>query len=86
MATRLYRQLVDAMNAGDLAAARQAHFRLDPYQRAVMTHIQGAVSSKLILNWQGHLPSPVVRLPLVQATEDEQTIIRADLAEAGLTF
>ncbi|MGO1884610.1 MAG: 4-hydroxy-tetrahydrodipicolinate synthase [Citricoccus sp.] len=86
VATRLYRQLVDAMNAGDLATARELHFRLDPYQRAVMTHIQGAVSSKLILNWQGLLPSPEVRLPLVQATEDEQTIIRADLAEAGLTF
>lgn len=85
VATGLYRQLVDAMNAGDLTAARQAHFRLDPYQRAVMTHIQGAVSSKLILHWQGLLPSPAVRLPLVQATEQEKTIIRADLAEAGLT-
>ncbi|MGM7670179.1 4-hydroxy-tetrahydrodipicolinate synthase [Microbacterium sp. A93] len=85
VATRLYRQLVDAMNAGDLAAARQAHFRLDPYQRAVMTHIQGAVSSKLILHWQGLLPSPAVRLPLVQATGEEEAIIRADLAEAGLT-
>jgi 4-hydroxy-tetrahydrodipicolinate synthase len=59
---------------------------LDPYQRAVMTHIQGAVSAKTILNWQGILPNSVVRLPLTEATEDEKTIIRADLAEAGLTF
>jgi len=86
VAPGLYRQLVDAMAAGDLAAARDLHFRLDPYQRAVMTHVQGAVSAKTILHWQGILPSPAVRLPLVAATEDEQTIIRADLAEAGLTF
>ncbi len=85
VATRLYRRLVDAMNAGDLAAAREAHFRLDPYQRAVMTHIQGAVASKLILNWMGLLPTPVVRLPLVEATAQEQAVIRADLSEAGLT-
>lgn len=86
VATRLYRRMVDAMLAGDLAAAQALHFELDPYQRAVMTHIQGAVSAKTILNWQGILPNSVVRLPLVEATEDEKTIIRADLAEAGLTF
>ncbi|GAA1117717.1 4-hydroxy-tetrahydrodipicolinate synthase [Citricoccus alkalitolerans] len=86
VATRLYRQMVDAMLAGDLAAAQALHFELDPYQRAVMTHIQGAVSAKTILNWQGLLPNSVVRLPLVEATEEERTIIRADLAEAGLTF
>lgn len=86
VATRLYRRLVDAMRAGDLATAQALHFELDPYQRAVMTHIQGAVSAKTILNWQGILPNSVVRLPLVEATEDEKTIIRTDLAEAGLTF
>ncbi|VXB12453.1 4-hydroxy-tetrahydrodipicolinate synthase [Citricoccus sp. K5] len=86
VATRLYRRMVDAMLAGDLAAAQALHFELDPYQRAVMTHIQGAVSAKTILNWQGILPNSVVRLPLVEATEDEKTTIRADLAEAGLTF
>lgn len=86
VAPRLYRRLVDAMCAGDLATARALHFELDPYQRAVMTHVQGAVSAKTILHWQGVLPSATVRLPLTPATEDEQTIIRADLAEAGLTF
>ncbi|MFC7402857.1 4-hydroxy-tetrahydrodipicolinate synthase [Citricoccus sp. GCM10030269] len=86
VAPGLYRRLVDAMHAGDLATARALHFELDPYQRAVMTHIQGAVSVKTILQWQGILPTSVVRLPLVQATEDEQTIIRADLAEAGLSW
>lgn len=85
VAPRLYRRLVDAMAAGDLATARALHFELDPYQRAVMTHIQGAVSAKTVLHWQGVLPSAAVRLPLTPATEDEKTIIRADLAEAGLT-
>jgi 4-hydroxy-tetrahydrodipicolinate synthase len=83
--TRPYRRLVDAMLAGDLATARALHFELDPYQRAVMTHIQGAVAAKTILHWQGILPNSVVRLPLTEATEEEKTIMRADLAEAGLT-
>lgn len=80
-----YRKLVDAMNAGDLATARGAHFELDPIQRAVMSHVQGTVAAKTILHWQGILPNSVVRLPLTQATEDEKTVIRADLKEAGIT-
>ena len=81
-----YRELVDAANAGDLAAARAAHFALDPVQRGIMTHIQGAVAAKAVLAAQGVIPTAAVRLPLVQATEDELTIIRADLAEAGISF
>lgn len=80
-----YRHLVDAMHAGDLATARAVHFELDPIQRAVMSHVQGAVAAKTILHWQGLLPNSVVRLPLTQATEAEQAVIRADLQEAGIT-
>lgn len=81
-----YRKLVDAMHAGDVQTARAAHFELDPVQRAVMSHVQGAVAAKTILHWQGILPTSVVRLPLTQATETEQAVIRADLAEAGITL
>ncbi|MGO1182655.1 MAG: 4-hydroxy-tetrahydrodipicolinate synthase [Micrococcaceae bacterium] len=80
-----YRRLVDAMHAHDLQTARAVHFELDPVQRAVMSHVQGAVAAKTILHWQGLLPNSVVRLPLTQATEAEQTVIRADLQEAGIT-
>ncbi|WBL18709.1 4-hydroxy-tetrahydrodipicolinate synthase [Citricoccus sp. NR2] len=85
VATAGYRRLVDAMHAQDLSTARAVHFELDPIQRAVMSHVQGAVAAKTILHWQGILPNSVVRLPLTQATEAEQAVIRADLQEGGVT-
>src|SRR5699024_8489043 len=84
VAPSTYRQLVDAARAGDFATARQKHFELDPVQRAVMTHVQGAVAAKTVLQWQGVIPSARVRLPLVAATEQEEAIIKADLADAGI--
>ncbi|MEE1621962.1 4-hydroxy-tetrahydrodipicolinate synthase [Zafaria sp. Z1313] len=86
VATRAYRRLVDAMLAGDLETARRLHFELDPVQRAVMTHVQGAVAAKTILKWQSVLPNSVVRLPLVEPDEAELAPVRADLAEAGWDF
>jgi len=86
VAPRTYRELVDAANAGDFATARQKHFELDPIQRAVMTHVQGAVAAKTVLAWQGVIPSARVRLPLIGVTDEEAASIKADLAEGGLTF
>jgi 4-hydroxy-tetrahydrodipicolinate synthase len=86
VATARYRALVDAALAGDFAAARVIHFELDPVVRAVMTHVQGAVSAKQILTWQNVLPNSVVRLPLVEPDEAEIATIKADLAEAGIEF
>ncbi|MCZ2403568.1 4-hydroxy-tetrahydrodipicolinate synthase [Paenarthrobacter sp. Z7-10] len=86
VATKKFRALVDAAAAGDFATARARHFELDPIVRAVMTHIQGAVSAKLILQWQGILSNSVVRLPLVEPGEAEIASIKADLAEAGMEF
>ena len=83
VATRQFRELVDAGLAGDFARARRLHFELDPVIRAVMTHVQGAVAAKQVLKWQGVLPNSVVRLPLVEPSEAELAPIRADLAEAG---
>ncbi|WP_291278093.1 4-hydroxy-tetrahydrodipicolinate synthase [Galactobacter sp.] len=83
VAPKAYRELVDAARAGDLAAARAKHFELDPVQRAVMTHLQGAVAAKTVLRWQGVLPNSVVRLPLVQPTAEELNPVKADLVEAG---
>lgn len=86
VAPRTFRELVDAANAGDFTTARQKHFALDPIQRAVMTHIQGAVAAKTVLQWQGIIPSARVRLPLVAATDHEAAVIKADLADGGITF
>ncbi|GAB4098800.1 4-hydroxy-tetrahydrodipicolinate synthase [Sinomonas halotolerans] len=86
VATRQFRELVDAALAGDFERARRVHFELDPVIRGVMTRVQGAVASKQILKWQGVLPNSVVRLPLVEPGEAELDLIRADLAEAGMDF
>jgi 4-hydroxy-tetrahydrodipicolinate synthase len=86
VAPRMYRQLVDAALAGDFTTAREKHFALDPVQRAIMTHVQGAVAAKTVLQWQGVIPSARVRLPLVAVTDDEANIIKTDLAEGGITF
>ncbi|GER22513.1 4-hydroxy-tetrahydrodipicolinate synthase [Zafaria cholistanensis] len=83
VAAAQYRRLIDAALAGDFATARRLHFELDPVQRAVMTHIQGAVSAKTVLHWQGVLPNAVVRLPLLAPSEAELETIRVDLREAG---
>lgn len=83
VAPQQYRALIDAAAAGDLATARRVHHELDPVQRAVMTHVQGAVAAKQILQWQSVLPNSVVRLPLVQPSEEELEPVVADLREAG---
>lgn len=86
VAPRTYRELVDAARAGDFVTAREKHFALDPIQRAVMTHVQGAVAAKTVLHWQGVIPSARVRLPLVGVTDEEADTIKTDLAEGGITF
>lgn len=86
VATRRFRELIDAVNANDLGAARKINFELEPVIRATMTRVQGAVAAKQILKWQGVLPNSVVRLPLVEPDEAEIETIREDLAEAGMVF
>ncbi|MDQ4502685.1 4-hydroxy-tetrahydrodipicolinate synthase [Sinomonas sp. ASV322] len=84
--TKQFRALVDAGLAGDFATARAIHFELDPVIRGIMTRVQGAVAAKQVLTWQGVLPSSTVRLPLVEPSDAELDLIRADLAEAGMDF
>jgi 4-hydroxy-tetrahydrodipicolinate synthase len=86
VATRRFRELIDAVNANDLGTARKINFELEPVIRATMTRVQGAVAAKQILKWQGVLPNSVVRLPLVEPDEAEIALIREDLAEAGMVF
>ena len=75
-----YRQMVDAVNAGDLKTATEAHKKLEPLVRAVMTHIPGTVSAKYILHGLGRISSPRVRLPLVGPEEAEAAVIESELA------
>jgi 4-hydroxy-tetrahydrodipicolinate synthase len=74
-----YRQIVDAVNAGDLTTATAAHKALEPLVRAVMTHVPGTVAAKYILHGLGRIASPRVRLPLVGPEDGEAALIEDDL-------
>lgn len=83
IAARPYRQIVDAVNAGDLATATAAHRQLEPLVRAIMTHVPGTVAAKYVLHGLGRIGSPRVRLPLVGPEDFEAAQIEDDLARIG---
>ncbi len=83
-AGRQYAEMVAAVDAGDLAAARAVNNRLLPAVRAIMTHTQGAITAKVALQLLGILEHRTVRSPLPEATEDEVAIVRAGLVASGL--
>src|SRR5690606_21959939 len=83
IATTPYRVMMDAVNAGDLAAAPAAHLSLEPLVRAVMTRVPGTVAAKYILPGLGRIGSPRVRLPLVGPEDFEAAIIEDELALVG---
>ena len=79
-----WRQMIDAVDAGDLASARTLARSLRPLVHAMMGGGQGAVMAKEALHLQGRLPSPALRLPLVRAEEAEVAALREVLAASGL--
>lgn len=79
IAATLYRQMVDAVNAGDLKSATAAHKQLEPLVRAVMAHVPGTVAVKYILHGLGRIGSPRVRLPLVGPEEWEAAQIEDEI-------
>jgi len=78
------RQLVDAIDRGDLTAARRVHTEMLPAIRGIMTRTQGAIMAKAALELQGVLTGRYLRLPLVAATDEEVAALRGDLMEAHL--
>jgi 4-hydroxy-tetrahydrodipicolinate synthase len=76
--------LVDAVSRGDLAEAVTLYRRTLPAVRGIMTRTQGAIMAKAALQLTGVLASRATRLPLVEATDEQVTLLRVDLAEAGL--
>jgi 4-hydroxy-tetrahydrodipicolinate synthase len=79
VAAPAYARMVAAVAAGDLTTALAEHRALLPAVRGVMTRAQGAIMAKAGLQLQGVLDSRAVRLPLVPATEEQVTQLRADL-------
>ncbi|MDX6309634.1 MAG: 4-hydroxy-tetrahydrodipicolinate synthase [Nocardioidaceae bacterium] len=79
-----YRDLVKAVERGDLDTARTIDRSLLPAVAAIMTRTQGAIMVKAALELQGHLGNRVVRSPLVPATDQQLLELRRDLIDAGL--
>ena len=76
--------MIRAVDAGDLAEARRINAAVLPAIRGIMTRTQGAIMAKAALQITGVLASRAVRLPLVEATEEQMTLLREDLHEAGI--
>jgi 4-hydroxy-tetrahydrodipicolinate synthase len=78
------RQLLEAFVAGDTVKAREIHQRLLPVYTGVF-RTQGLILTKAALNLLG-LPAGPVRPPLVDATAEQVSELRKDLAAGGLTL
>jgi 4-hydroxy-tetrahydrodipicolinate synthase len=79
-----YAAMVRAVDAGDLATAQAINATLVPVVRAIMGQTQGAIAAKVAMALLGVIPSPDVRLPLTEATDEQVAVIRAALAELEL--
>jgi 4-hydroxy-tetrahydrodipicolinate synthase len=76
------RALVDAYLSGDVAKAREIHQRLLPVYTGIF-RTQGVILSKAALAAQG-LITGTLRLPLVEATDEQLAVLRQDLAAGGV--
>lgn len=79
-----YRQMVDAVDAGDLPTARALHARLLPVVDVIMNRTQGAASASAVVQLLGATTHRTVRLPLLALTGDQVEQLRGALTEAGL--
>jgi 4-hydroxy-tetrahydrodipicolinate synthase len=76
--------MVAAVGRGDLPRAIEIHRRLIPAVDAVMNITQGAIMAKAALKELGVIASAAVRLPLVEATDDQAAAVRSGLEQSGL--
>ncbi|KRE43434.1 4-hydroxy-tetrahydrodipicolinate synthase [Knoellia sp. Soil729] len=84
VAGKEYAAMLAAVDAGDLATARDIHRRLIPAVDAIMTTSQGAIMAKAALVELGVIGSAFVRLPLVESPPEHLETLRKGLAESGL--
>jgi 4-hydroxy-tetrahydrodipicolinate synthase len=74
------RAMVEAVDRGDLARAREINAALLPVIEAIMTPSQGAIMAKAALVEIGVIESAAVRLPLVESPPEHLTALRSALA------
>ena len=77
-------ELVQAYDAGDVARARDINLRLQPVYVGLF-RTQGVILSKAALGLLGFPVGPV-RMPLVDATEEQIAVLQQDLTDAGLAL
>lgn len=77
-------ELVQAYDAGDVARARDLNLRLQPVYTGLF-RTQGVILSKAALGLLGFPVGPV-RMPLVDATEEQIAVLQQDLTDAGLVL
>lgn len=84
-ASDLERELIAAVDRGDLAHSRAVHGRLRPLVEAIMNRMPGVVAAKTALQLQGVLDHAAVRGPLIHATEEQtRQLAEAIAAEPGI--
>ncbi|OLB73697.1 MAG: 4-hydroxy-tetrahydrodipicolinate synthase [Actinobacteria bacterium 13_2_20CM_2_71_6] len=76
------KKMIEAYEAGDVAAARHLHHQLLPLFTGIF-RTQGTILVKAALNLLG-MPAGPVRSPLVDATDAEIAQLRTDCALVGL--
>jgi len=79
-----YAAMVRAVDDGDLDEARRINASVVPAVIGIMTRTQGAIMAKAALQLRGLIEHRTVRLPLVEATDEQVSLLREDLAAAGL--
>jgi 4-hydroxy-tetrahydrodipicolinate synthase len=79
---RLMAQLADACAAGDFAAARVMHRKLQPWMSAAFVE-SNPIPVKAALAMMGRLEN-VLRSPLCPLAEPNAAIVRASLVAAGV--
>jgi 4-hydroxy-tetrahydrodipicolinate synthase len=82
--TKHYAAMVRAVDAGDLVEARRINAAVIPAVHGIMNRTQGAIMAKATAQLLGVIPNRTMRLPLVEATDEQVSQLREDLAAAGL--
>ncbi len=85
VAASRYAEMVRCVDAGDLAGARRLNAELIPVVNAIMSpQSQGAIMSKAALQALGVIEHRTVRLPYVEATDDQAAGLADVLRTAGV--
>jgi len=85
LAGRQYAEMIAAVGQGNLRRAIEIHRQLIPAVNAIMGITQGPITVKAALHDRGVLASAALRLPLIAATSDQLTQVRAGLQQSGLS-